>query len=179
METQALPALPDASALRPIHPGIRKVWLASAVVGALFLAAVLAGFCFLMGPRLGLTRVAAALIGLGIGFLPLLRSVLLVDQQYKAWGYLLTDHELVARWGVFWRTARYVPRDAVQHVDINQGPIDRQLGLAQVVVFTAATGNAVVTIPGLPHAEAQELRNSLLPKPEEEAALTPPPPPLP
>jgi membrane protein YdbS with pleckstrin-like domain len=150
------------------------VWLASAVVGALFLAAILAGASFIMGPRLGLTRPAAALVGLGLGFLPLLRSVLLVDQQYKAWGYLLTDRELVVRWGVFWRTARYIPRDAVQHVDINQGPIDRQLGLAQVVVFTAATGNAVVTIPGLPQSEAQELRNSLLPKAEEEAVQPPP-----
>jgi membrane protein YdbS with pleckstrin-like domain len=145
-------------------------------MGAVVLAVMLAAAGLAIGPRLGLSRGTGALTGFLLSLLPLLKTIALVDRQYKAWGYVLTDRELVVRWGVLWRTARYVPRDAVQHVDINQGPIDRQLGLAQVVVFTAATGHPVVAIPGLPLSEAQELRNRLLPHPEDAPAAPPPAP---
>ncbi|MCC6404600.1 MAG: PH domain-containing protein [Fimbriimonadaceae bacterium] len=98
----------------------------------------------------------------GLVVLLLVRSVLFVDRQFKAWGYLLTDNELIVRYGVWWRVAKYIPRESIQHVDINQGPVDRWNRLAQVVVHTAGVG-AVVTIPGLTLEEAQQLRDRMIP----------------
>lgn len=54
-----------------------------------------------------------------------------------------------------------MPRVAIQHIDINQGPLDRYFGLVQVVVYTAGASHAVATIPGLTQLEAEELRRYL------------------
>jgi membrane protein YdbS with pleckstrin-like domain len=50
----------------------------------------------------------------------------------------------------------------VQHVDTRQGPIERALGLATVVVFTAGTVGAMVAIPGLRPGDADLLRDRLV-----------------
>ncbi|MBV6457564.1 MAG: hypothetical protein HONBIEJF_00677 [Fimbriimonadaceae bacterium] len=159
-----LPALPDPSSMQRLHPAIRKVWRYGAIVGGLFTVLALAGVGAGIGAAIGGKALIGAVAGLGVGIVLVAWSVSLIERQYQNWGYLLTNDALIARWGVFWRTARYVPRDAIQHVDMNQGPIDRRNGLAQILVYTAATPMAVVTIPGLSLDEAKRIRDLLLPR---------------
>jgi membrane protein YdbS with pleckstrin-like domain len=151
-------AIPEASELRSIHPAIKKVWRFSALVSSIVLTipAVVA-----VGVGISWAYSLIAVVG---GVLLFVGMAMLADRQYAAWGYDLTDRELIARWGVVWRTARYIPRDAIQHVDVNQGPVDRRNGLAQIQVYTAAAATAAVTIPGLPLEEANALRGQLLPQ---------------
>jgi protein-disulfide isomerase len=54
----------------------------------------------------------------------------------------------------------------MQLVDINRGPLDRACGLSELKFVTAAAATGV-TIPGLPEAEAEELRDSLVALAEE------------
>jgi len=137
------------------------------MVGGLFTVLLIGG----IGAAIGAGVARNALIGTGIGAIVgiaiVMWSISLIERQYQNWGYLLTDDAVVARWGIFWRTARYVPRDAIQHVDMNQGPIDRRNGLAQILIYTAATPTAVVTIPGLSMDEAKRIRDLLLPRLED------------
>jgi membrane protein YdbS with pleckstrin-like domain len=49
----------------------------------------------------------------------------------------------------------------VQYVDINQGPIERALGLARLRVHTAAASSDA-TIPGIAADEADALRQVIL-----------------
>lgn len=138
------------------------MWLFGATTGAGCLLVVLVPVAIMVSRFLGLDGAVAFLLALVLALLPLVRAVLFVDRQYKAWGYKLTDRELVTRYGVWWRSAQFIPREAIQHVDINQGPVDRWNGVAQVVVHTAGTG-AVAVIPGLSLQDAQALRDRLMP----------------
>jgi len=54
-----------------------------------------------------------------------------------------------------------VPYARIQHVDTRHGPLDRWLGLATVVVFTAGHRGAIIAIPALAADEAEEIRDSL------------------
>ncbi len=54
-----------------------------------------------------------------------------------------------------------MPHARIQHVDTRHGPIDRWLGLASLVVFTAGTRGAILAIPALEAAEAEDLRDRL------------------
>lgn len=164
MTEASLPALPDPAAMLRLHPAIRKVWRYSAFVGGFFTVLAIAGIGAGIGAAIGGKALVGGLVGLIVGIAIVGWSISLIERQYQNWGYLLTDDALIARWGVFWRTARYVPRDAIQHVDMNQGPIDRRNGLAQILVYTAATPMAVVTIPGLSLDEAKRIRDLLLPR---------------
>jgi membrane protein YdbS with pleckstrin-like domain len=57
-----------------------------------------------------------------------------------------------------------VPRSRVQHLDIERGPIERQYGLATLVVHTAGTRQHAMRIAGLPDADAVALRDALVPE---------------
>jgi membrane protein YdbS with pleckstrin-like domain len=54
-----------------------------------------------------------------------------------------------------------VPFGRMQLVDITRGPLARALGLAELKLVTAAAATGVV-IPGLPLADAEELRDHLV-----------------
>jgi membrane protein YdbS with pleckstrin-like domain len=64
--------------------------------------------------------------------------------------------------GVLWRHVISVPLARLQHADISQGPLQRQWGLATLVVYTAGTQHASVELDGLAFSTAVALRDELL-----------------
>lgn len=81
--------------------------------------------------------------------------------RYRSWGFAVRESDVLLRYGVWWRTVSIVPHARIQHVDTTHGPLERALGLASVVIFTAGSVGAALTIPGLSVAEAEELRDRL------------------
>ncbi len=81
---------------------------------------------------------------------------------YKAYRYKLTEAGLKIHKGVFWQQQNMVPRNRVQHIDITSGPLERKFGLSKLVVHTAGTRNASVTLPGLLLDDATDLRQELI-----------------
>lgn len=137
-----------------LHPRVRLVWGGGAVITAL-----LVGGLGAVGVRLGIpippTVVAgfAALIGT-IG-------VVLAVLRYRVWRYEIGDDALFLIRGVFTRRDTAVPFVRVQHIDTQRGPLERVVGLASVVVYTAGTRGADITIPGLTPDRAATLRERL------------------
>jgi len=80
---------------------------------------------------------------------------------YKHFSYAMDDFGLYINRGVFWRRKIIVPRNRVQHTDVMQGPLERRVKLAELIVHTAGTRNASVKLPGILHEEAEALRESL------------------
>lgn len=81
---------------------------------------------------------------------------------WRRWSYTLRAQDLLLEYGVLFRTSRAIPRSRIQHVDVQSGPIDRLLGLATLTVYTAVSGHAAATIPGLLPEVAAALREELL-----------------
>ena len=84
------------------------------------------------------------------------------NHWYQAYKYKLTEAGLHIHKGVFWRQQNMVPRNRVQHIDITTGPLERKFDLSKLVVHTAGTRNATITLPGLLHQDATELRQELI-----------------
>ena len=74
---------------------------------------------------------------------------------------LLPDGVLLKR-GVLWRSETFVPRPRIQHTDVTQGPIARHFGIATIKIFTAGSAIGQLSVEGLPHDDAVELRDRLL-----------------
>ncbi len=83
--------------------------------------------------------------------------------------YSVDSEVLEIRGGVLWRHLRKVPRSRVQHTDVEQSPLERHYGLATLVIHTAGTEHARVTLHGLAHATALEIRDHLLPREHVDA----------
>ena len=84
----------------------------------------------------------------------------LIPRQVKAWGYAESERDLFLRRGIMFKKMWAIPYGRMQFVDVQQGPIDRIFGIAQVSMNTAPTESAA-SIPGLDHAEADRLRQIL------------------
>jgi uncharacterized protein len=84
---------------------------------------------------------------------------LLPRRRYNAWGFLRGEDELMVKHGLLIRKLTVVPFGRVQHIDIAQGPLQRMLGIATLVLNTAGTRGAAVRLPGLDRSEAEALRD--------------------
>lgn len=82
-------------------------------------------------------------------------------RRVRALGYLLRDDDLVFRKGIMFHRVVAVPYGRMQLVDINRGPIARAFGLSELKLVTAAAASHI-TIPGLPEADAEKLRDHLV-----------------
>ena len=87
--------------------------------------------------------------------------IALTPRRVRAIGYQLREDDLVFRKGLMFQRVVAVPYGRMQLVDINRGPLDRAVGLSELKFVTAAAASGVV-IPGLPEADAEELRDRLV-----------------
>lgn len=95
------------------------------------------------------------------------------NAAHARFGYALLDDGLWLQRGVYWRKAVFVPRDRVQHTEVNHGPLDRKMGLAKLVLHTAGVQMQHLTIPGLTNAQAHALRDELLKRAPTEVTVVP------
>ncbi len=91
----------------------------------------------------------------------LLVSAALAFRRVRAIGYILREDDLLFRKGIMFERVVAVPYGRLQLVDVTRGPLLRALGLSTLkfVTASAATG---VSLPGLPSAQAETLRDRLV-----------------
>ena len=152
---------PPAAGLRPLDPRQVGVWrVAAATIALLVVVVVAAGEVVVRvgggGWPLptGLAAVAIAVVAAPlVWWIPRL--------AFDRWRYELAETTLELRRGVVVETHTAIPYFRVQHIDITRSPVERALGLAQLVVRTAAASTDA-TIPGVAVAAADELRRVIL-----------------
>jgi membrane protein YdbS with pleckstrin-like domain len=88
-------------------------------------------------------------------------GIALEPRRVRSIGYRLREDDLLFRRGIMFQRQVSVPYGRMQLVDITRGPVARALGLAELKFVTAAAATAV-TVPGLPEAEADRLRDELV-----------------
>lgn len=146
----------DVVPLETLHPRAVTLWRIAALArGTLLTAAVLAAEWLFDLP------VPFALPTVLIAGLVIANAIVLPPLRYRAWGFAVREPDLYLRHGILVRTTSIVPHARIQHVDTRHGPIDRWLGLATLVVFTAGTRGAIVSIPALRMDVAESIRDHL------------------
>ncbi|QNQ08370.1 PH domain-containing protein [Sphingomonas alpina] len=144
--------------LAPLETGQRIVMHVAALVPSLALAAggLAAGYA---------ARTEFAWpgwpIALTLGLVALWSLVVAPRRRWAAWGWALDENELHVAHGVWTRVHTVVPLGRVQHIDVAQGPLERALGVARLVLHTAGTAHATVTLPGVSRATAESLRDTI------------------
>jgi membrane protein YdbS with pleckstrin-like domain len=157
--------------LRHLDPKVRLYWVASRLFGGVFLAGLAAVIFQFAGPEFGVVEtpgelpvgfaMRTVLVGVGafllFGGLAALHAVL----YYRSWRYEVREDSLYLTRGVFTRVQTVAPYVRVQHIDARRGPVERVLGLSTLVVYTAGSRGADVTVPGLTDDRADELQTAL------------------
>ena len=140
------PVTPEPA--RRLSPTARWLWRAQGALATVLALAVTSASDLPGGSVWLLLPVAA--FALGVVAIPELR--------WSRWRYEIRDEEIDLRHGTVTVTRTLIPMLRVQHVDTTRGPLDQILGLATVVIHTAAGRTA---IPALEQEDAGRLRDQI------------------
>lgn len=102
--------------------------------------------------------------GVVLGVLSLLCLAFIIRlpaRRYFARGYNMSADRLRVVRGIWWNSDTVVPFGRVQHIDVDQGPLERFFGLGTLTLHTAGSHNASVLLPGLKHELATEMREEI------------------
>jgi hypothetical protein len=105
----------------------------------------------------------------GVAAVIAVSRLLLVDRNWRSWGYVEREDDLYITHGVLFRTLVAVPYGRMQLVEVESGPLERAFGLASVTLHTASASTDA-TIPGLTPDEAARLRDRLTELGEAQAS---------
>ncbi|HWR86212.1 MAG TPA: PH domain-containing protein [Rhodoglobus sp.] len=134
----------------------KYVWVD--LIGTLITAVIMVGGASIAAWFIGATWLWAVPIGLGVIFL---LTLVFTPRRVRAIGYQLRADDLLFRKGLLFQRFVAVPYGRMQLVDINRGPIARAVGLSELKFVTAAAATNI-TLPGLPEADAEQLRDELV-----------------
>jgi len=140
--------------VRTLDSRVRWLWIGRALVIGAFIGGIATAVAY------GVDRSylwAGPLVGVFVAALGVIHSILL----YRTWSYEVREDSLFLDRGVITRVQTVVPYVRVQHIDTSRGPIERAVGLSTLVVYTAGSRGADVTVPGLTPPEADDLQTRL------------------
>ncbi|PSP60939.1 hypothetical protein BRC76_07060 [Halobacteriales archaeon QH_8_67_36] len=140
--------------MESLHQRVRLLWAGRSALGGLVLLGLAVVVDRFFVPLPLQVAVAGWVVLAALGAVHALFA-------HRIWRFSLEDDSLFLVRGVVTRTDTSVPYVRVQHVDTTRGPVERTAGLASVVVYTAGSRGADITIPGLRPDRATELRERL------------------
>lgn len=168
-DTPDPPTLPDAWTTPPVETAAPIDWQGLPASGA-WLAAIGGGFS--LGLPFAGAGIAAAILTDFITVSPWVAGPVagLLGAAYGAWlgfkrhqrtQWKLDGDGFALQRGRWWQTESRVPISRVQHLDLKRGPLERAFGLATLVIHTAGTRMAAVSVAGLRGEDAEHLRDRL------------------
>lgn len=141
-----------------LAPAARALWTLEILGGGLFLVLI----AFLVGEPLrdhdGLPHAIGAIGPWLLLVAVLVAAVLVPALRLSRWRWRLDDDELDLRHGTITEIRTIVPVARIQHVDIRRSLWAQIVGVAAVVVHTAA---GTTEIPALTNAVAADVRDRL------------------
>lgn len=157
-----LPTVADWQSLPP-----RGAWLAALGGAALMFPLAIPAFFIsratdVVSPWLAVP--VAALAGAVIG-------AWVAVKRHRRTRWRLDDQGFALRRGNWWQSETHVPISRVQHLDLKRGPLERSARLSTLVVHTAGTRMAAVSVSGLDADDAERLRERLATQVDHDDAL--------
>ena len=88
-------------------------------------------------------------------------NLALIPRRVRALGYAEREDDLLLRSGLWFRRVMAVPYGRLQYLDVKDGPVQRRFGI-RTLEFQTASAATDATLPGIPAAEADRLREELV-----------------
>lgn len=149
------------TSVRTLDPRVRWLWYGRALFVSLVVGVAIAGITFAASTQLESALVDPLLTGPAAFVLAAVFGLVHATLLYRSWEYHVREDSLYLDRGVFTKVQTVVPYVRVQHIDTSRGPIERAIGLSSLVVYTAGSRGADVTVPGLTPEEASDLQSRL------------------
>ncbi|MHC1684632.1 MAG: PH domain-containing protein [Clostridiaceae bacterium] len=146
-----------------------KSWFISRLISTVIISSILIGGDFFLTTKLNFLKgTTSVYVNIGIAiiiFLLLLNTIVYPKLEYKQWRYLITKDKIEFSEGIYWISTVVIPIVRIQHIKINQGPINKRFKLANLEIYTAGGS---YTIPNIELKKAGEISDFLKDKVREK-----------
>lgn len=159
--TKEIPALIPTNAWQPLAPSARNVFIGVAAIWT-FVITLVPASVFVIAEDDSPWWYFSAVLALTLAITFFAACIAYKRWRYTSWK--LDDEALHVRRGKTWFKQICVPRSRVQHLDFERGPLERRYGLATLVIHTAGSQERALRQSGLLLADAEYLRDVLVPK---------------
>jgi len=138
----------------------RGWWILTAIVALIFLGVwLLIGFVFREAfDTLQWTLLLFVPTVAAMGFYA---SRVLPQWTFQSTLWQLRANGLEIRRGIWWKHRIFIPRNQIQHTDVQQGPVMRMFGISTLVINTGGTHEPSIPLSGLSLATAESIRGQL------------------
>jgi len=97
----------------------------------------------------------------GLSVLLLCFSLIISFLSFPLRGFLIREKDIAYQRGLIRYKLTSIPFNRIQHVELNQGFIAKQMDLASIKIYTAGSSSDDLEIHGLPIAIARQIREFL------------------
>ncbi|MBA2362336.1 MAG: PH domain-containing protein [Chloroflexia bacterium] len=141
-----------------LDPRAKRLWRLQGLMTSVFLLLPAAGSFLLLDRVVDAPTLVSTVPWLVWAMFAVMIGLVLPDIRWRRWRYEITEREVDLQRGLLIVTRTLVPLARVQHVDTQQGPLERWQGLSTVIFYTAAGPNR---IPALATPRADEVRDRI------------------
>ena len=138
----------------------RGWWILTAIVTLIFLGVwLLIGFVF--RDTFDTLQWTLLLVVPSVAAAGFYASCVVPQWTFQSTLWLLRANGIEIRRGIWWKHRIFIPRNQIQHTDVQQGPIMRVFGIATLVINTGGTHEPSIPLSGLSLATAESVRGQL------------------
>lgn len=142
------------------EPSYRSYLQVRSLLSMLVLAGVVSGFYF--SGIYPVELIPLWWVGVAWALLTLFFSLFFASRRFLFTAYARSAEGMHLKRGALFRKIRAVPLNRIQHVEFKQSFLERLFGIARLAMYTAGSGGADLTIPGLQPEYALQLKTELL-----------------
>jgi len=154
---QNLPLIESAE-FNPIDHKYLKILYINILIRAVIFGGLLLGLSFIIKEDIpGFMIWIAA----GLFVAILVYSLIITRLSFSRRGYLIRERDIAYQRGLISYRLTSIPFNRIQHVELIQTVIAKQMGLAKIKVYTAGSTADDLVIPGLPLEVAIQIREFL------------------
>jgi hypothetical protein len=157
-QTPVLPPHDEDAELTKLHPNYSHALRVQATLSSI---PFLVGALVLEGAFRGEGLFPSGIIAGPVLLIALALIIRIPQTRYNARGYQISADRLRVVRGLMFRHDTVVPFGRVQHIDVNQGPLERFFGIATLTLHTAGNHNASISLPGLGEPLARGMRDDI------------------
>jgi len=159
-------AKPELTKLHPDHVKVTRIvaalWIVILFVPAVSMILLTPGIAELVRAIRDLSYILMWVSLLLPAILPVFLFVFwMPKRRYLHRGYNMGSDRIRIVRGYLFHSDTIVPFGRIQHIDVDQGPIQRRYDLATLTVHTAGNHNSQVSLPGLLHQDAIAMREEI------------------
>ncbi|MDV4152692.1 PH domain-containing protein [Clostridium sp. AL.422] len=144
-----------------LNKNARKSWIIARLIGTLIASISLISSTIFLSKVIDNFDEIKIIFTLGISVLIiilLINSFVYPIFEYKQWSYIITNDKIEFTEGIYFKRTVIIPIIRVQHIQVNQGPINKFLNLCNIIIFTAGGQHK---IPNIDTKRAEEISEYL------------------